>query len=459
MVDLTQEEKENYHIEMSQYLKILNEKINPFVGILHIGEVGYGIPIESNYFYFDYPYNSTVDILNEKASANIYLKQLINNVFDAFSRHQKNNKKDNVYIYYKYSISEDKKHFTLYQLDTNIEGSKEDIINYLSIAHFNIYTDSHYLATVELGKGLNPINGVKQILYVVKHLDNSIKKSKKNNRHLLTLTMYVKEGMHLELSYKVINFVYDVWIKILEGYFKSPIIKKILLDNRRREVLSYQHNIYNLRLPVEMGNLQDAIAKTENENLKSKVFDLHRRYKILRLMLFFTFKVESFKSSGWEKFPLAGINICDIIEYFSKELTPPNINVHCNYDSNICNNKIPSRKYLSDITQVLWNLWANAVTQSLKPQNKTFYIDVSMIDDNVQICLQNDGVIPIEYYDYININDSDYPVKVKEGKQYKGLQIVKFICSENDWSIQCQRNIFQRKTKFKFILNKDVWKL
>lgn len=454
MKGLTQKEKEQYHSDMNYYVKILNDKINSYKGTLYIGEVGYGVPIENNYFYFDYPYSPIVDKLNNEVSSNESLKKLLEKVFEAFFKHDN----DNPYIHYKYTINEDKRCFTIYELDTNIEGYNQDIINFLAIAHFNIYIDSHYLAPVKLSTELAPVENIKQIIYVVKYLKNFVKKISNTNKHLLTLTMYVKNNPHFHINYETINFIYDDWLKLLEVYFNTPIMKKVLIDSRTREVLSYQHNIYNLRLPVEMGNLREAINKTGNENLKSTTLDLHRRYKILRLMLFFTFKVESFDTSGWEKFPLADINICDIIEYFSKELTPHQVKTNCNYSSYIWNHKTPRRNYLSPITQVLWNLWTNAQNQTTKQKNRILYVSVSLIGNDVQIIIKNEGMIPIEYLDYINLKNSNYPEELIKETQYKGLQIVKFLCLENDWSIQCKRSRIQNKTIFTLILKGDIWK-
>jgi len=463
MAELTTKEKGDYHRKLKQHSKLLRKYLN-IPNNWKIGEVGYGVPVENDYFFYDYPYNEKVDEINEQVSNDPELKNLLETTWDGFFAKQQ--EELNGYIYYRYSICDDKKHFWLYDIQTNL-FRKEDpryqtIIQFLAIAHFNIKTNSDYRGNVEECKEPEPGRKVKQIIYVVKHLDKFLKKVPTESQHILTLTLKRKRSKNFSKDLNTIEFSYDVLMELLEAFCKSQITQKLMHDNRMREVLFYQHNIYNLRLPMEMGRLKSIAELSENKELKDKVFDLHRRYKLLRLMLFFTFKFESFDNSSWDKFPLSGKSLCGIIDYFKTELTPKEITVDFKYDHKECDSRIPAHYFLSDITQVLWNLWNNAIVQTSRTyeNDKTFEVKVSLKNQNVELQIENYGLIPIplEYADYINSEVESYPGKQNKNKKYKGLQIVKSICLENNWKIRCRRNSIEKKTTIILELNNEIWK-
>ena len=65
MRPLTPIEKDSHSESLKEFVAMINQHFIPQIGKINLAEVGYGVPVDDEYFYFDYPYKSNVDKFNE----------------------------------------------------------------------------------------------------------------------------------------------------------------------------------------------------------------------------------------------------------------------------------------------------------------------------------------------------------------------------------------------------------
>ncbi|MFA6403078.1 MAG: hypothetical protein WCX31_15860 [Salinivirgaceae bacterium] len=445
MKELSKGEKIEHAKRLEEYVNFLNKEFLTADSNFKLKHVGYGVPIDKANFYFDFPYNEEADKINDLINKNEDIIKMNKEIHEAFSKNQRKEKPTIGYVYYNYKWLNDHQ-FVIYDTHNNLdlEDSELKLKWYLTLIHSSIKLiplSTSY--TVEIDK--IPASSSSELLVIVKNIESAL------GQEALLINSFLRENNYDYLKIPKLNeiivFLNNKVIYLLEKYFDSPVLQKILVERRESEILSYQHSISNLRLVNHMTLLGLYIKNKDLIGISDSYRLLLKKMKVLRMMLYSIFQVEHLKKkeNGQdnrknELYELAGKSVFEILDYFDKEVNLLGIKTNFNYTQEAKDidfkppiNYAPDKACdLFNCQMVLWNLWTNAchVTNALKMRE----ININAYVSNEKLCLNfiNNGEMPERYQKYLNGETNVYPGEKLDYKPYRGIQIVKDICFAKD---------------------------
>lgn len=449
MRPLTIKEQEKHAQSLDKFVRKIQEKIlsqKLFSDYeIHLREVGYGIKVDDQYVYFDFPFNENVLVLNDKLAHDDDLKEVDNSIHLRYFQHQKNcleNHEYNGYVYYKYYFGEESQKYHLLQHSNNlgIEERDENYLKFLPVMDCAVSPErTTYKNTVKI-EDEHPSNvEIKEILVLSKRVGKEdVAASQKpvytDDDNMLLCTFELKAKNDSNFS-TIAEGLYDDVFFFLESYFHSPILEKIMLDKRKSYVLGYKHNLGKLKPELNIENIRKYIEVESYRNIENELSTLEQIIKVFKFTHKLMFDYE-FVQAGFSTYDILFRNrsISQIIEYFNIHFSSHSlidIDMKFSADYTPVFNDEEGNFELFDYVLILWNIWTNSQ-----------YYHSGM--DRIQICMEEDnfgnkffkiinsGEMTPNIVKYINDSHESYPsMPNRSNNPYPGLMIVKDLVANN----------------------------
>jgi hypothetical protein len=438
-MQFNQVEKAEFAERVRAFTNLVNDLIIPHLfesRYYQIGEVGFGIKIAGEYFYFDYPYGPGIEKINKDlADDNSPIGGIDQRIFEAF-----NKSTEKGYIYYEYLIINEK--FSA-RCKTNVQGlAAKDVLSFLPVIHYSIYEgkNTEHLSTVQpagdmlLGK--HPL----RLLYLNKSLHDITDARTTDKPNILTAAFTTQQ--EVKDPRLAANELYKSVFPFLESYFASPLVVKLMEEKRKSHVMAYLHSYGNIAPLLLNLAIKARDAVKEDPAMQAKVGNkLNRLYAGLNaeyLTLSSMFQTDaSYQSAEYSsKHPFLEKSFLEILHYYYQlsnyldakaeiKIIDP-----CYDKKNYC----PKDIDLPDIHLVLWNLWENACRE-VENSGETVYVTLNRNPNNrnIEVCFSNKGELLPIYVAYIR-GEASYPSKIEAQQTYKGLEIVGDKLNERKWT-------------------------
>ena len=135
----------------------------------------------------------------------------------------------------------------------DIHSTDEDLERFLPIMHCAVTNEENYLWDIER---MPQESNYRELLVLSRRLGKGTDSIIGKNILVCAFTISSND---LIVDQNLIDELYGSVVNLLETYFNSPVLEKILEDRRRSEVLTYEHSLYNLRIDATLANLQKRI--------------------------------------------------------------------------------------------------------------------------------------------------------------------------------------------------------
>jgi hypothetical protein len=432
MRPLSIKEKERYTSQMDEFVNSLNIFIESMG--LKILQITYMIPIDNDYFYFDYPWQKSKDTelskLNKLLDNNNEL--ITKNTQKVLKEYSSFNNLTNTcpgYIYYEYS-SNSNEDYTVSKIESNFLSSinKQLLLNYLPLIHYGCYLENkYYVGDVLFNETIQSSN---RLLTIYKSLEvNSLKEDDDNT---IVCSFRCLDSFDFEKS--DFDSKINSLLRIIESYFDSPVLHKILTNSRKSYVLGYKHN-----LGTKQKTLSSSINVLNKRLSEKEDYITYKRYLeeikgIIDLYHFTHHLIFDYELTNagfpanvlYKNSPISEI-FKDFNRKFNNRKGELEISLDLETDYTPTFDIEASDFELFDILLIIWNLWNNAITYSIS------YVKVSSIqtDDRFQLIIANDGKIPESYSNYLNGVSVTYPDPADLDDPYHGLEIVYDLIKRN----------------------------
>lgn len=443
MKPLSRQEKLNHHKSLEVFVKIVNECVIPCKisnRHLSLAEVGYGVPLDNEYFYFDYPYNATVDKFNDDLANAPYLKNVDIYIHNKYYELQTAGSLG--YLYYEYGT--DKGGYYLIKKDTNLHLNPEDpnFFKFLPIMHCAITNETSYMEEV---MEVDEWDGARRQILILskrlgidtetKHYDEPVSDDIaviRNNILVCTFEIHDYKGLPAtSLIYELCTHIVDLF----ENYFNNSVLSKLLRERKSSEVLTYEHSLGNLGIQAGIERIRLTAAHLGLHELLSVADKLKMRAEVANISLYSLFY--SFKGmEPKENFRFYDKTVPEIISFYIDKLNYNQYKVFFKQPEDVLLlfKKI-SVSDLFDTQIVLWNLWTNAGSSS--PQGSEIFICLAEYEGRPMIVVKNEGRIPERFFNYISGRTSAYPKRnnYNDSKAFRGLEIIREKVEEHNWII------------------------
>lgn len=440
-------EKNGFAGQVKDYVDLIELLVYPGLSDaarqFRIGELGYGVKIGDDYFYFDYPYSAGVDKLNEAlADSDSRLGDIDDGLFREFANLQERaGDVPQGYLYYTYDITQEGFRCAP---QTNLPDQtaliRRQIALFLPVMHYSVYLEEDFLAPVTLD---DQMEGPRYLLYLNKILPDITNTKTAEKPHVLTCAL-VSDVPCTDIA-SVVREVYDKLYPMLEAFYESPLLVKLMEEKRKSHVMAYQHSYGNIA-PNILRLLDEALkAVSDGGDLTAvgeSLLPLKQALYAQDLTLTSMFHTEASYQSA-ERFNDAhGFHqktINEMLHYYKLIANylhvPAKITLSDpNYDKR---NYLPKKKDLLDIHLVLWNLWENACKAAVRKGE--VYITIGLtVTEEVYISFLSPGHLNENFYNFINYKTA-YPGHVNAKQTYKGLEIAGDKIIEKDWGWTAER--------------------
>lgn len=447
MRPLTIKEQEKHAQLLDKFVRKIQEKILSHKLFsdyeIHLREVGYGIKVDDQYVYFDFPFNENVPVLNNKLSHDPYLKDVDNSIHQRYFQLQENCRENCEYdgfIYYKYYFDEKSQVYHLLQHSNNlgIEERDENYLKFLPVMDCAVSPErTTYENTVKI-EDEHPSNvEVKEILVLSKRVGkedvaDSQRPVYTDEDNMLLCTFELKGKNDLNFSTLVKGLYGDVFF-FLETYFHSPILEKIMLDKRKSYILGYKHNIHGCFEPLAFENIKTYAEKGALDDILRIANQNHLKAKQLKLIHSLMFDYEILNAGFSEyNFTFRNKSISEILQFFENEINEYNIKTTYSKksDFNPALQRNDGTYELFDLCLILWNLWNNACHSANDCCDDTIKIELKEEEDSFHVSMVNLGCMPENYILFLK-GEKPYPVEFNPNNPYRGLEIVRDVIKEN----------------------------
>lgn len=448
MEQFNETEKREFANSVAKFIRLLHTTVYPGLSVAAdflVREASYGIRLNDDYFYFDYPYSKDIDQLNiDLANPVSKLVDVDEALFKELREKRGESGKPAGYISYRYSIANGEFH-TDYQ--TNIRNGGPDaelhgkILLFLPVMHFSIYQAESYLDPVLYVGDIGA--PVFNLLYLNMALPDVIRTGSGSNPHVITAA-FVSDKPNTVPIEKVVEELYSVVFPYLEFFYTSPLVVKLMEEKRKSHIMAYRHsygNISPLILRLVEERLQDADNIIDAGDVFADMVYLKRLLYAQDLTLTAMFHTEAHYKSAkalYDGHALAKKGINEILNYYDIVANYDEINVKIKplERSYKPENYIPNQNLLMDIHLILWNLWENACGAA-KASDKLVEINLDRPRKNeITVSFKNNGILDPRFVSYIK-NECSYPSGADSEDTYKGLEIVGDKLKEKGWSWYC----------------------
>jgi hypothetical protein len=434
MKPLSKPEKEEHAAKLAQFIAKITPNI-PYLanGDLILKQVCYIVPLDSEDFYFDFPYNIIADKFNKDLNDNdLPIGRASDRTIILFNNFQAT-KNVHPFIYYKYHLDNDQSKFFVHELQSNIDtttaSTRETMVGYLPIVHQGSYLqhpDTHNATVVE-GKSTEGTPHELLTLYWPMSINDKLVKNTS-----IACSLEVRPGFQIDHDFELEELLYYI-----NQYFNSPVLTKIINDKRISEILIYQHSFKNLALSDSLFAI-DKLSKgfSIEDQLKWK----KERNKITAWRFFsdIFFKIEQIDNNlgmpAVHHKLLQGIEV--LLRFYADELNYFGIDTQIVVAKEVgATHKLPEGKKLYDLAIVIWNVIENAWKESYKQNAEKINIEVSI--KNTQLCIKftNKGKMPPELVAHCR-GSASYPTVDTTGiNPVRGLQIIRAKCEFNNWQL------------------------
>ena len=450
MRPLTIKEQEKHAQLLGKFVEKIQKRVlsqKPFCDYqVKLKEVGYGIKVDDQYVYFDFPFDAAnVPDLNDKLAHDPYLKDVDNSIHQRYFQHQKNCLDDceyNGYIYYKYFFDKNKQEYHLLKHSNNL-GIKETDENYFKFLPVMDCAASPEQATYTKPvriTDMQPFNiAAKEIIVLSKRvgkedLANNQKPVYTDEDNMLLCTFELEATKDLDFS-TLAQSLYDEVAFFLETYFHGPILEKIMLDKRKSYILGYKHNLGRLRPDLNIVLIKKYVEANSIGNIEAELAKLERIIKIYAFTHKLMFDYE-FVQAGFSTYDVLFRNksISQIIEYFNKEFgfyDLEDIFVDFKVDYMPVLDTVEGNFELFDYILILWNIWVNSQRYHSGADKIKIYSEENDLGDK-SFKIINFGETKPEIIKYLNESNQSYPINFKsDNNPYPGLMIVKNLVGNN----------------------------
>lgn len=426
-----------YKLKVEEYI-VPNLQYSPQVTI---GEVGFGIRISGDYFYFDYPFGPGIEKINaDLADDASPIGGIDAELFDAFYLLQERNHNiPSGYIYYEYELQD---HQILANAQNNLPPISRDLIlAFLPVIHASCYPGANHLITT-LHTERSELEGkrCRRLLYLTKRLHDIINSRATTKPNVITAAfLCTTELQNPEATAKEL---YEKVFPFLEAYYESPLIVKLMEEKRKSHVMAFQHSYGNLA-PVVVHLLNELQKEIKGNNaltgkIDHKLDRLHAALDAEYLTLTSMFQTEaSFQSSEYHgSHPFSGKSLRAILTHYYTiaNYLDAKAEIIIRDDDYDIRHYSPKDQDLPDIHLLLWNLWENACRESMRSSDKVIVcLDRNQATNSISVSFQNKGVLRAEYVAYIN-GENSYPTSIGPKQTYKGLEIVGDKLKERGWT-------------------------
>ena len=435
MKRLTTLEKLTFSDSINEIVEIINNKTNSQFPAISLKTISYGINLKNEYIYYDYPYKP-----NDTEKVNSFIIEhyefLEKELYTSFFKAKSKGKFGFIAFDYHYDQINNKLYLleTVHNLDNEISVSV--IEGCFVISFYNLY--NQFAINKCLSKDTNELKNIKRETIVFLSRINEIYNINYTLNSVFTSTYPTKI-----ISEEIVKYLYKECYLLLENYIQSPILEILLLEQRKSRVLAYQHTIANLRLVNQLTNLEVAISKQDNKNIENKFAELSIRMRLLRMIHYSIFQVE-YLDAGYPDinntglYDLANKTVTEILIYFDETVNIKGVRLNLEITKEAKEKDfvpeigIPENLAfeLYDCQLLLWNLWVNACNKALLNEQKTIDVQISAINNYLVLDIQNHGVMPKEYIQFLNGEVFDYPEHLDPNRPYRGLQIIRDICDK-----------------------------
>lgn len=311
MITLTNQEKIGYAEHIQLLVKQINN-LSPIKNYFQLREVSYGFHTKSDIFYIDFPYNPTVQEVNDltRNKESVYFN-LDRKVSDAFTN-KKNAGCECGYLLYEYEFDTLTNSIIIYDIKTNISDSDmtaKEQENYLFVIHFCTF--------LTYGVDVNKVSIVRkeekkgdkiQLFYLNQEFspndddrdkDQNIQLKKRlllpNIKKQVITCAFVNQGSPFQLDFETqAETIYETIFNLIHFSFNNPIrnyFQKIADNLEKKEVsvnalLGIGH-VFKHRVNPVIKRLLDATNKKEEdlvEKIKQAIFILNSLSNIGNLL-------------------------------------------------------------------------------------------------------------------------------------------------------------------------------
>ncbi|HVV06861.1 MAG TPA: hypothetical protein VHC96_21665 [Puia sp.] len=443
MNPLSPEEKQSHHEAIGKYVRKINETFSRGNGErdMELIQVAYGIRVEDAYFYFDYPYDPSADVLNDALKQDATIGGLDVRVHNLFFSLQEEGQFG--YIQFRYGYDQEKKTFLLYGTSTNLAILPADVRTYLPLVHCAVTNALNYSDAVVDAVSGQPDNN---LLILCKRHNSEYpmpgQDSTSEDTNIVICTLRILDPA-LQPEHRVRQLYEDV-VYFMETYFISPVAGKILQERRRSEALAYDHSLNNLELDDCIDFVELFSKKLPAE--KKTIDEVTVRFRMLRLLHFCLFQSEYIRagSPGLNRssalIELENKSVIQILEYIIGNYNLYGLEnrldqlLPCVTDFIPKNGSKDLEPEVYDILLILLNIWQNASLVALGRGDRTVCITAEDKDNALNLTFRNRGQMEQPYMDYINGQRAEYPASLNANpnKLYRGLEIIRDKCRSYD---------------------------
>ncbi len=437
MRELNIDKKINHATQLGTYIDNIKGHVDCLKsGDLILKQICYIVSLDSEEFYFDFPYNKYAETFNKDLNTKDKpVKNASENAIMLFTKFQAENTR-HPFVYYKYYFEATQTKFYITELKSNIpinnSLNRKTLMDYLPIVHQGSYLDgpnTHNAMVTEAETGQGIYHELVTLYWPITDATSAKNMS-------IACSLKVKHGYQIKNDFELDQLFYYI-----QHYFSSPVLTEIINNKRISEILVYQHSFKNLALDDALDTI-DVLSEKFSREEKWEWKMARNKITAWRFFSDILFKIEQIESN----LPVPpdsnlsnGMSV--LLYFYAHELNYFGVDTEITVSDDVTLLRAwPMDKSLYDMAIVIWNILENAWKEAYKNEKSNVVIEVNVINSKLQCKFINRGVMQPKLVQFCR-GLGNYPKVDTTGiNPLRGLQIIKAKCEKNNWDIDINTN-------------------